>query len=689
MKPLEQWTRMGMILALCVCLTAAGAAAGPGETPKPTEKEKSADKAKAGKAEAAKKSPARSTPAEAATTPPKPQGGGADSGSESDYVRIPSTVGPLGLFTQETGELMPSKSFAFAGYADKFSRMPGHTTILNVGWNLSVGFHDRFNVHIQFDPHRYLKVQRPNQLSLRSPTTNPQFGQTIYRSLLPIMGVAPAYVEDYPFVNRNDGGAGEVALGLRFALAQERLGNLLNLSVGYDFFLPTQTQLDDLLDNQAQLGTFAHGPRVSASKTVADWLLLTLNTSYKFTRNHEFGNPFPAFEMADQFRVGGGILLFPQYRWQLINEYNALMFVGDSTPNTTFGARAPVDGIWGARLYFTPYNNLALDVGYRRMLNLKGHGDPNGFVVKLGLVHWGVKPPPPNRDPSASCTADKSSVIAGSGESIRVMMRASDPDGDTLSYSWSANGGRVDGSGADVTWNPGNAGPGMYTITGSTADGRGGTASCSVEVRVEPKPNRGPSLTCSAERRTVQPGERVRITGQGSDPDGDALTYSWRANAGQIVGSGSTVQWDSSGLRPGNYQVTGRVEDPKGLAADCSVQVGIEEPPPPPQASKLNECFFRQSSARVDNVCKRILDDVALRLQNDPRARVVIVGYADPKEPRPERLAGQRADATKKYLGEKGIAATRVDVRTAGGQAGAGRQNQRVDVVWVPEGATY
>ncbi len=184
-------------------------------------------------------------------------------------------------------------------------------------------------------------------------------------------------------------------------------------------------------------------------------------------------------------------------------------------------------------------------------------------------------------------------------------------------------------------------------------------------------------------------GERVRINAQASDPDGDTLTYSWRTNGGQIIGSGSSVQLDTSGLGPGRYSVSSRVEDGRGGAADCSVDVSVEQPPPPPEASKLNECFFRQSSARVDNVCKRVLDDVALRLQNAPRARVVIVGFADPKEPRPDRLAARRADESKKYLVEKGIADTRIDVRTGTGQAGAGKQNQRVDIIWVPEGATY
>jgi outer membrane protein OmpA-like peptidoglycan-associated protein len=187
----------------------------------------------------------------------------------------------------------------------------------------------------------------------------------------------------------------------------------------------------------------------------------------------------------------------------------------------------------------------------------------------------------------------------------------------------------------------------------------------------------------------VLSGERVRITAVASDPDGESLTYSWRTNGGQIVGSGSSVQLDTTGLSRGRYTVTGRVEDPRGGANDCTVNINVDVPPPPPQASKINECFFRQGSATVDNVCKRVLDDVAVRLQNEPRAKVVLIGYSDPREPRAARLGQQRADAAKKYLAGKGVDAGRIDTRAAGGQAGAGRQNRRVDVIFVPEGATY
>jgi outer membrane protein OmpA-like peptidoglycan-associated protein len=310
-----------------------------------------------------------------------------------------------------------------------------------------------------------------------------------------------------------------------------------------------------------------------------------------------------------------------------------------------------------------------------------------GIVFRFGGNPPPPPPPPPNRSPVATCSAEKSTAYAG--DVVAVRAQTSDPDNDRLTYSWTTTGGTVEGSGPEVRWSSSGTTPGTYAVKVRVDDSRGGTADCSVDIRVEPRPNRAPSLTCSADRSSVLVGERVRITGQGNDPDGDRLTYSWRADAGQIVGSGSSVQFDTSGLAPGRYTITGRVDDGKGGAGDCTVSVGVEAPPPPPQASKINECFLRAGSARVDNVCKRILDDVALRMQNEPRAKIVVVGFADPKEARPDRLAGQRGEAAKKYVTDKGIAGTRIDVRTAGGQAGAGKQNHRIDIVWVPEGATY
>jgi outer membrane protein OmpA-like peptidoglycan-associated protein len=287
-------------------------------------------------------------------------------------------------------------------------------------------------------------------------------------------------------------------------------------------------------------------------------------------------------------------------------------------------------------------------------------------------------------------------VYLDSGDSVAVSATASDPDNDPLTYTWSSSGGRVDGSGPQVRWLSAGTTPGNYTVTLHVDDGRGGAASCSTAIRVEPKPNRPPTITCSADRNSVFAGERAHITCNASDPDGDPLTYAWRANAGKITASGPAGDFDTTGLSPANYAITTRVEDGRGGAAEASTGVEVKPVPPPPQASKMSDCEFnKQLSTRIDNVCKRILDDVALRLQSEPRASAVIIGYSDPKERKPEKVAGDRATNAVKYLGEKGIDPSRATTRTGAGQPatagqpGADQQNRRVDVIWVPEGATY
>jgi outer membrane protein OmpA-like peptidoglycan-associated protein len=280
-------------------------------------------------------------------------------------------------------------------------------------------------------------------------------------------------------------------------------------------------------------------------------------------------------------------------------------------------------------------------------------------------------------------------VYLDSGDMVMVSATASDPDNDPLTYTWSATGGQVDGSGPQVRWLSKGAAVGTYTITVHVDDARGGAATCSSDVRVEVKPNHPPVIACSANPTSVFAGERSHITCTSSDPDSDPLTYTWRANAGQIAGNGLMGDFDTTGLAPGNYSITTRVDDGRGGAAESTTGVEVKAVPPPPQASKINECAFgKPLSTRIDNVCKRILDDVALRLQNEPRSSAVIIGYSDPKEAKAAKLAGDRGTNAVKYLGEKGIDASRVTTRTGSGQAGA-TDNRRIDIILVPEGATY
>jgi len=326
---------------------------------------------------------------------------------------------------------------------------------------------------------------------------------------------------------------------------------------------------------------------------------------------------------------------------------------------------------------------------------LSPDGRQNNFRIGTGIVlRWAYPPAPPkpNHPPVAACSAAQPSVYEGSNAPIAIHVNATDADNDPLTYSYTATGGTVDGTGPDVRWNSNGLAIGSYTVNVKVDDGRGGTATCAVDVAVAKRPNQPPTISCAPERNPIIAGERVAINSTASDPDGDPLTYSYSATGGQISGNGPTAQFDSTGLAAGSYTVTCTADDGRGGRTSATTTVDVQQPAPPPQASKVGDCGYTKVGAgRFDNACKRVGDDVALRLTSEPNAKLVIVGIADPKEPNHAKLAQTRADGAKKYLGEKGIDVSRISTRvgTPSTEKGMEKSNRRVDFIFVPEGATY
>lgn len=72
----------------------------------------------------------------------------------------------------------------------------------------------------------------------------------------------------------------------------------------------------------------------------------------------------------------------------------------------------------------------------------------------------------------SSLTAEPAKVTPGETTTITCM--ATDPDGDTLSYAWSATGGTVSGTGNIITWKSPEV-DGEFIISVTVDDGRGGT----------------------------------------------------------------------------------------------------------------------------------------------------------------------------------------------------------------------
>ena len=300
----------------------------------------------------------------------------------------------------------------------------------------------------------------------------------------------------------------------------------------------------------------------------------------------------------------------------------------------------------------------------------------NGGRLRSGLVFkFGGASPLPK---SCSVSAQPMEVMAG--EPVSVTAHAVNfHEGHTLNYAWNSSGGKVTGSGMGASVDTTGLAPGSYNVSAQVTDKKD-SASCSASFSVKEPPKHPPQISCSANPATVKSGESSTINCTCTSPDNRSLTYSWTTSSGQLSGSGASEQLDTAGLGSGPVNVGTTCSDDRGLSDATSTAVNVEAPPPVPQPSKLGECDFK--TARVDNKCKAILDDVALRMQRDADAKLVIVGYSDAKEGK--KMAGQRATNSKTYLvKEKGIDASRIEVRT--GMDGG----KRAEYILVPAGATY
>lgn len=65
------------------------------------------------------------------------------------------------------------------------------------------------------------------------------------------------------------------------------------------------------------------------------------------------------------------------------------------------------------------------------------------------------------------------SIDAGSGGTVAVHVNASSPDNVPLTYTYTATGGAVDGTGPDVRWNSEGVAVGTYTVNVKVGTARG------------------------------------------------------------------------------------------------------------------------------------------------------------------------------------------------------------------------
>jgi hypothetical protein len=122
-----------------------------------------------------------------------------------------------------------------------------------------------------------------------------------------------------------------------------------------------------------------------------------------------------------------------------------------------------------------------------------------------------------------------------------LVCEAVDPDGDALSYTWTASAGDIFGEGPSIEWGS-PVSEGLYRVSVTADDSRGGVAQHSISLRVTA--NSVPEITTmAADSDWVPAGGSTRFFCEVVDDDGDEVTLEWSATAGELFGHGDAVIW--------------------------------------------------------------------------------------------------------------------------------------------------
>ena len=257
-------------------------------------------------------------------------------------------------------------------------------------------------------------------------------------------------------------------------------------------------------------------------------------------------------------------------------------------------------------------------------------------------------------------------------------------------YTWTSNGGHISSSaGGGATITTAGLAEGDYIVKGRVSEGSGPNreAECTASFRVvgyQP-----PTISCSANPSNILPGGLSTITATARSPQNRPLNYSFGTSAGQITANGATATLAAADVPPGTVNVSCNAVDDHGNSASAAATITVATPPPPvapaPASRKMCSVSFerdRKRPVRVDNEAKACLDDIALELNRQTDAVLVVVGKHDPQE-MPEAAAERTLNVKQYMTDEKGIDPRRIEVRT-------GENTSRtVDNILVPPGATW
>lgn len=228
--------------------------------------------------------------------------------------------------------------------------------------------------------------------------------------------------------------------------------------------------------------------------------------------------------------------------------------------------------------------------------------------------------------PAAGATCNDASTVT-------VTTTAVDPENDVLTYNYTVSGGRIVGTGANVSWDLSGLQPGTYTITAGVDDGCGLCGQTQTRTVTIENCNCVRACTCPTGSITgpagvTNPGDTMTFTANISG--GPDVTYNWTVSAGTIESGQGTPSIVVRTARENAGQTITATLNLGGTDPACNCQTQFTESgpvAPAPEAILVDE-FGRLPN---DDIRGR-LDNFFQELSNNPNNQGYIINYGTDRE---------------------------------------------------------
>ncbi|HVQ41634.1 MAG TPA: OmpA family protein [Vicinamibacterales bacterium] len=255
-----------------------------------------------------------------------------------------------------------------------------------------------------------------------------------------------------------------------------------------------------------------------------------------------------------------------------------------------------------------------------------------------------------------------------------------------LGLTWQHSNGFFIGGGASHNFNMEErnqaAGPGVGPFTSISGDRGGfqvrigfhpGTKNRTAPPPPPPPPpapvaaaNRPPVVRANCDPCRVEVGRTAIVSADAQDPDGDPLTYAWKAGAGSLATASARQSNWTAPNQPGPVQFTVTVNDGKGGTASANVSIEVVAPPRKEYSFEDVHFDFDRFNLRPDAL--KILDDAVAAMQANADLRLTIEGHTCNIGTTEYNVAlgEKRAGSVRDYLTSRGINASRLNIVSYG-----------------------